>query len=50
MREAETKLCTRCGNDICDTCKFDNINLTNLCSKCEANICDACLKGERNYD
>jgi hypothetical protein len=47
MRDAETKICIRCQEVICDTCRFDG---SDLCSNCNANICDTCLKGGKKYE
>jgi hypothetical protein len=41
-----TKICSRCGANICETCRFRNIQINALlCLDCEANVCDKCLWG-----
>lgn len=35
--------CTRCGANICETCRFKNPITALICLDCEANICTNCL-------
>jgi hypothetical protein len=46
MRDSETKICSKCQEVICDSCKFDG---SNLCSKCDATVCSNCLGMNKVY-